>query len=391
MESMPTTMAIIGAVLMAATKNNMLAGEMSPFLTTVEPGVMRWFAAQFSLGPKSGGGMLAGGTLANIQALATARNVKVQSENSGIWGRSRQPVFFASEAAHSSLRKAAMVMGLGSSAVVAVRADGNSRMDAEHLRRKVRDSLNSGQEPIGVVATAGTTITGNIDPLADIGDIAEDNGLWFHVDAAYGGALAFSKIHRHRLRGIENADSVTFNLHKWAYLGLPASMLLFKDLENRDEHFRISAPYMSPDARSPNLGEFSLQGSRQADVIGLLLSLQHLGRAGYASLIDSRMELALHLRTKLEEDACVEFTGDMDTNIVCFRPRAAGVEDADARAAKLQDQLLRDAGMCLTVPFYRGHKWLKADILNPVTDTTRVDFLAETVRRFSEQGITRDE
>src|SRR5207253_3717553 len=123
---------------MAASKNNMLAEEMAPFLTEIEPAVMRWFAGRFGLGSKSGGGMLACGTLANLQALLTARNAKLKDSRNGMWGRRNAPVILASESAHTSLQKAAMVMGLGMSGVIPVHADQHSRMDIEDLTQKIR-------------------------------------------------------------------------------------------------------------------------------------------------------------------------------------------------------------------------------------------------------------
>jgi glutamate/tyrosine decarboxylase-like PLP-dependent enzyme len=386
MESMPTIMSIVGAMLMAATKNNMLAEEMSPYLTRVEPEVMKWFASRFGLGPQSGGGLLAGGSLANLQALVTARNAKFHSKREGIWGRQKPPVFFASEVAHSSLQKAAMIMGLGTASVTPVRADENSRMDVTDLQHKIQHSLDSGQEPFCVVATAGTTVTGNIDPLLDIASVAKQHDLWLHTDAIYGGALAFSNRYTQRLSGIEASDSVTFNLHKWAYSATTCSMVLFKDTALLDEQFRIPAPYMNDSGRTLNLGELSLQGSRQADIIGLLLSLQHLGLLGYARLIDSRIDLARQLRTRLEGHDLVEFTGEMDTNIMCFRPKSGSSvsEVGDSRVRDLQRHLLHEADLCLTLPPYRGRIWLKADILNPFTDETQMDQLVEKVCSFQQ-------
>lgn len=383
MESLPTTMSVIGAMLMASTKNNMLAEEMAPFLTRIEPEVMRWFAARFGLGPNSGGGMLAGGTLANLQALTVARNARFGAKTTGIWGQKKAPVFFASEAAHSSLQKSAMTMGLGTSAVIAVRADANSRMDVADLDRKIQRSRDIGQEPFCVVATAGTTITGNIDPLADIAQVTRKHDLWLHTDAIYGGALIFSNLHAHRLGGIEESDSVTFNLHKWAYLGTTSSMVLFKDLSKLEDNFRISAPYMNDASRAPNLGELSLQGSRQADIISLLLTLQHLGLSEYGRLIDDRIELARYLYTRLQATGVIETAGQMDTNILCFRPRTSSVGTGnDVLAAKLQAYLLHHKNLCLTLPLYRGTRWLKADILNPFTDKALMDELVDSVHAY---------
>ena len=380
MESLPTTMSIVGALVMASSKNNMLAEEMAPFLTRIEPEVMTWFAGKFGLGANSGGGMLAGGTLANLQALTVARNAKFDAKTDGIAARKKQPVLFASEAAHSSLQKSAMTMGLGTSAVIAVRVDQNSRIDVNDLERKIERSLAIGQDPFCVVATAGTTITGNIDSLAEVALVAKKHNLWLHTDAIYGGALIFSKLNAWRLKGIEESDSVSFNLHKWAYLGTTSSMVLFRDMAVLEDNFRIAAPYMN-DSRMPNLGELSLQGSRQADVISLLLTLQHLGLDGYSRLVDDRIELARYLHAQLEATSVVKTAGEMDTNILCFRPHLRGGDEhaADTLAAELQTNLLRKENICLTLPYYRGKRWLKADILNPFTDKTLINRLVESV------------
>lgn len=309
--------------------------------------------------------MLAGGTLANLQALTTARNAKLRCHGRGISGRDRGPVIFASEVAHTSLQKAAMVMGLGQAAVIAVRADENSRMDAEDLRRKVRAALEGGkQEPFCVVATAGTTITGNIDPLSDVASIAREYDLWLHTDAIYGGALVFSSRYRTRLRGIEHSDSITLNLHKWLYSGLTSSIVLFKNLAHLEEHFRIAAPYMASDARAANLGEYSLQGSRQADIVSLLLTLQHLGRKTVGTLIDDRIDLAETLRSLLLGCGVARLSGAMDTNILCFRPIAA---PAGSSLQELHELLANEAAVCVTAPVYRGETWLKSVLLNPFT------------------------
>jgi glutamate/tyrosine decarboxylase-like PLP-dependent enzyme len=363
MEPAPTSMAVISGLIMAATKNNMLAEEMSPFLSSVEPDVVEWFAGQFGLRKEAGGGFLAGGTLGNLQALKTARNAKLGNHQQGIWDRKRAPVLFASEVAHSSLQKAAMVMGLGTSAVIAVRADENSRMDVDDLRKKVRASFDGGkQEPFSIVATAGTTITGNIDPLIDIASVAKEYGLWLHTDAAYGGALVFSPQYSNRLRGIDSSDSLTLNLHKWFYSSFSSSLLLFKDVRNLEHHFRIRAPYMASGQRAGNLGEYSVQGSRQADIIGLLFSLQHMGRRGFAELVEDRMNLARALRSMLDDSGLARFSGEMDTNILCFRPKA---ESAIQDVRELQQFLADEAEVCVTNPVYRGEMWLKAAVLNP--------------------------
>jgi len=185
---------------------------MSPVLSELEADLCRELAGAFGLGPEPGGVMASGGSLANIQALAVARNRAFDVEASGLDGA--DPVLFASEVAHTPLRKAAMVLGLGTDAVRPVATDTDSRMDPIALREAVAAARADGRDPFCVVATAGTTTTGNVDPLAAVAEVADGHGLWFHVDAAYGGALVFSRDNRHLLDGIERADSVTLNPQK---------------------------------------------------------------------------------------------------------------------------------------------------------------------------------
>lgn len=244
MDSIPTTMSIVGDLLVAALNNNMLSVEMSPVFSRLEPLVMQQLAMRFGLGSSAGGVMVSGGSLANLQALSVARNVAFDAVKTGVVCLAKQPVFLVSEVAHTSMQKAAMMMGLGADAALAIRTNANSQMDIDDLTDKLTHAQQADQAPVAIVATAGTTVTGNIDPLKDAAEVAQSHGLWFHVDAAYGGALVFSPEHRHRLAGIERADSITFNPQKWLYVTKTCATVLFKDVSVLKEHFRILAPYI---------------------------------------------------------------------------------------------------------------------------------------------------
>ena len=392
MDSTPTTISVVGDLLAAALNNNMLSVEMSPVFSRLEPLVLKQIAARFGLGTKAGGVMVSGGSLANLQALTVARNIAFDAVKKGVTGLARRPVFFVSEAAHSSMQKAAMMMGLGSEAAIALRTNTNSQIDIADLKARLSQAESSEQQPFAIVATAGTTVTGNIDPINEMARIARQHQLWFHVDAAYGGSLMFSEVQRSRLAGIEQADSITFNPQKWLYVAKTCATVLFKDFALLKTHFRISAPYMGDDPQWPNLGELTVQGTRHADTLKLWLSLQHIGTTGYSQIISRNYEMTSHFAQCVESRPYLRLASEPEMNLVCFRLETDGADSKqqDSANADLQRYLLNpdeaesnytDA-VFLSLPTYRNQRWLKAVLLNPYTQRSTVDALFTRIDAF---------
>jgi glutamate/tyrosine decarboxylase-like PLP-dependent enzyme len=293
----------------------------------------------------------------------------------------REPVLFASEVSHTSLQKAAMLLGLGTDAVVAIEMDDQSRMDPAALEQAIERTERDGQAPFCIVATAGTTTTGNIDPLPAIHQIADGHDLWFHVDAAYGGALVFSEDKRGRLDGIEAADSVTFNPQKWCYVAKTCAMALFADVDVLQEDFRIGAPYMRGDDAIPNLGELSVQGTRRAEVLKLWLTFQHLGRDGLEQLIDESYRLTAEIRDRVAEHEALELASEPEMNLVCFRaaPEWCPPDERDDLNSRLQQGLLSEYDVFVSLPTYRDSQWLRVVLLNPFTDKEIVNQLFDGI------------
>lgn len=385
MDAMPSVASVIGSLAAAVSNNNMLSAEMSPAFSRLEQALLREFATIFGLGKAASGVMLSGGSLANLQALAVARNAAFGVHESGLAGQPAAPVILASSVAHTSLQKSAMLLGLGTAGVIAVETDRNSRMRVEALERSLREVKGQGKRPFCVVATAGTTTTGNIDPLAAIARVCREHGLWLHVDAAYGGALAFSESRRRCLEGIGQADSITFNPQKWLYVARTCAIVLFADPSLLKTHFRIGAPYMQSGDEVDNIGEISVQGTRQAEVLKLWLSLQHIGRRAYGRIIDRACRLADALREGLCERPFIEISGEGDMNIVCFRgvPPWIPPDDQDAWNRGLHAHLLAEAGIFVSVPEYRGRIWLRCVLLNPYTDDEVVERLLNALDSYA--------
>jgi glutamate/tyrosine decarboxylase-like PLP-dependent enzyme len=385
MDSMPTTISMLAELVAAALNNNMLSVEMSPILSRLEFQLIKQFAQLFGLGETSGGVMASGGTLANLQALTVARNRAFNSHESGICNQTQQPVFFASEVAHTSLQKAAMLLGLGTSAVIPVQTNINSQIEIEDLKSKIEQAKLAKKIPFCIVATAGTTTTGNIDPLEPIAEIAHQYNLWFHVDAAYGGAIIFSPQYCQKLRGIEQADSITFNPQKWLYVARTCAMVLFREFQQLETEFRISAPYMQAADDLINLGEITIQGTRHADGLKLWLSLQHFGKKGYAQLIDESYKLTDYLLKALQKVPDLEVVGQPDMNILCFRSIPAKIlpADRDQWNSDLQAYLLQKTNIFLSLPVYQGQRWLRTIILNPYINQTQLDHLIQEINQFT--------
>jgi glutamate/tyrosine decarboxylase-like PLP-dependent enzyme len=377
MDPMPATISMLGEFITATLNNNMFTLEMSPAFSRLEDRLLRDFGRFFGLGERSGGMLTGAGGIANLEALTVARNVAFDVQQQGLLGLQHRPVIFASDVAHMSLQKATMLLGLGTDAVIPVASDANSRMIPEKLREAIRNARAAGQAPFAVVATVGTTTTGNIDPLPEIGAIARDEQLWFHVDAAYGGGVFFSDNQRWRMAGVEQADSLTFNPQKWLYVTKTCAMALFRDYSLLDRHFRIGASYTRASGDFINLGEIGVQGTRHADVLKLWLALQQIGRLGFAKLIDHGCELAERVAQEVEKRPYLELASQPEMNIAVFRglPDWLPVDDWDDWNARLQETLLREENIFVSLPLYRGSRWLRVILLNPYTDDTIIDRL----------------
>lgn len=375
MDPVASTASVIGDAIAALLNNNLLSVEMSPSFSRLETTVLRELAQRFGLGDKAGGLLLSGGSLANLQAIALARNWALQVQETGLAGLAQKPVLFASEAAHTSIQKAAMLLGLGSQAVIPIATDRRGRMQVAALTEAIALARRQGQRPFGLVATAGTTVTGSIDPLPELGAIARAEGLWFHVDASYGGAVIFSPRYRHKLKGIEQADSVTFNPQKWLCVAKTSASLLLRDWSLLTEHFRIAAPYMGEADDLINLGEVSVQGTRPADILKLWLTLQHFGDRGCEALVDHGMRLGRSFVAELRQRPQIQVATPPDLNILCFRLAS------DRLTAELQQSLLGQ-NFFLSLPRFRDRLWLKAVLVNPFTTSDQVRQLFGAIDAF---------
>ncbi|MDT8448074.1 MAG: pyridoxal-dependent decarboxylase [bacterium] len=269
------------------------------------------------------GNMTSGGTLGNLTALAVAREARLP----GIRQKGFYRVFaesgykdvkiLASKRVHYSIAKSAAILGLGEEAVVTVDVDENNRMDLAQLQVKIDQFKAEKVLVLAVVGIAGTTETGNLDPLPELADICQREGIWYHVDAAWAGALLLSEELSQKLKGIERADSVVLDGHKLFYLPMNHSMVLFRE-EGSLDLWRHNAQYIIRKG-SVDIGQTSFEGSRRFNALKLWFSLKMLGRKGYHILLKQSLHLTELLRVLLDQDPDFERCSTPEICILTYR------------------------------------------------------------------------
>ncbi len=386
MDSIPNIGAILGDFVTAAINNNMLANEMSPFFSWLETELVKKFSQWFGFGKKAGGVMTDGGTLANMQALTVARNVKLSIASGNLFTVKKQPVLFASQHAHASVLKAGMLLGIGSENVITIATEDNGRMSVESLELAINKSIEEGKLPFAVVSTYGTTNAGAIDDVNKVQEICEKHNLWHHIDAIYGGAMALSETQTHLCPDFNKADSLAFNPQKWMFVAKTCSILLFRDFDAMENNFKVSAPYVKQGNKT-NLGEYGIQGSRHTSVLKLWMSLYLIGKKQYAKIIDLNMEVTKLFSSYIINHEQLTLYTDPDLNIILFRPIQRAYQSEEeyvANLSKFQEFLYEKNNYISLIP-WEGELWLKCVFLNPYFDHSALDKLQSIINAYFDE------
>jgi aromatic-L-amino-acid decarboxylase len=374
------------ADLLAAGFNPNVGGwTLSPAATELELHLMRWLAEQFGLPAGAGGLMTSGGAASNLTALKAARDARTEGDvrRDGVGGL--RLVLYASTESHATIVEAADMLGLGERAVRAIATDDGYRMRIGDLRRAVADDLAAGMHPFAVVATAGTTATGAIDPLPEVADLCAEHDLWLHVDAAYGGAAVLAPKLRPLLDGIERADSIAFDPHKWLYTPQSSACLLVRNPHDLLRSYSIDAAYVRDDAslsgRGTNIGELGPQWSRAFMALKVWLSLAAHGTEAYGRRITHDVELARYLDRRVRAHPDLEPMCPVTLSIACFRyvPAAAGLDPAalDALNERLMVAIRRDGRAFPSNAELGGRYCLRACLVNHRTEAADIDALVD--------------
>jgi aromatic-L-amino-acid/L-tryptophan decarboxylase len=378
------------ADLLAAGLNANVGGwRLSPAATEIELHLTRWFADRFGLPDTAGGLIVSGGAMANFVALKTARDRLAgwDVRRDGIRAGAPLAIYESSEA-HVVNDRAADMLGLGTDAVRHVAVDDAYRMRVDLLREAIRADRGRGVRPLAVVASGGTVATGSIDPLDEIADLCREEGVWFHVDAAYGGPAVLADDLRPQLAGIERADTITFDPHKWLYTPLSGGCVLARDVRHLGESFLVHPTYTKADKDRTGWGldlmEHGPQFSRGFWALKVWVSLLAYGRRAYAERISHDAALARYLAARAAERPEFEPAAPVTLSIACFRfvppslPAGPGREGyLDELNARLLTEIQLDGRVFCSNAVLNGRSVLRACIVNFRTEAEDLDALLD--------------
>lgn len=384
----PLWSSIVGELLSQVIHQGIDVWHAGPTGALVEEEVVHWLCDLVGYGKRSFGLFTSGGVMANIMATTVARDVHLGR----LLGLDHPPRgselegarLYVSDQAHFSFQRALSILGFPAGTLVAVRSDERFRLSAAPVVKAIERDRAAGLTPFAIMGTAGTTNTGSVDVLADLADLAEREGLWFHVDAAYGGAARLSERDGGRVPALERADSITIDPHKWFFQAYDIGGLLLKDGSHLETTFSYRPEYYrgggaadrAPDAHGSGELDFyrlGMEGTRRFRALKLWLSWKHLGTRGLGKLVEMNDDVAAALnRLVVASDDFEALMSEPELSVVCFRhlPDGRDGDDQSARVAidihqdALQGALERSGRGFLTTTRLNGRTWLRAGVLN---------------------------
>ena len=373
--------------ILTAINQSMDSFDQAPAASVLEQKVIAWLCGLAGLPATASGTFTAGGTQSNYMGLLIARDHFLLSRmgwsarEKGLPRDANKMRFLCSEVAHFSVEKSAIQLGLGTQAVRRIPCDEDFRMHPDALRAEISSLLAEGLWPVAIVATAGTTDFGSIDPLREISDIAHEYGVWLHVDAAYGGALLLTGRYRQLLEGVEKADSVTIDFHKAFFQPISCSAFLLAD-EGRFETIRVNADYLNSEDREtegiPDLVTRSVLTTRRFDALKLWMSLQALGRNQFGAMIERLADLALIAARHIRNSTDLELIARPQFGTVVFRFRP-GTAEATRVNEQLPHLMFAEGRAVIGHTVVRGEPALKLTLCNPATEEYEVRELLDAI------------
>ncbi len=401
MNPTPVTIGVFADALTSLINQNQAASHHSPAGSVIEETVIRWLGEASGYGGDCHGHLTSGGTVANLTGLKLAlHRAAPKVRDRGLLAAGRRFTVYASDQLHFSIERSVDVLGLGREALRLVPARSDATVDPAAMRKMIASDRREGFHPFAIVGIAGTTAAGAVDPLQDLADLAEELGLWYHVDAAYGGAAGLSRDFPGILEGIERADSVTVDAHKWFFVPFVAGGILFRDRSFAEKVFQNAAGYIPPSEASDlpptDYLKQGLAGTRRFNALKVWMAFKHLGADWYAEAVDRQLELTHKIAGAIKDLADWQIAVPPTTAIVTFRYEpgtlqgAIGVGGAAAEKAirkrdqlqiRIAERIQQEGRFWVSAAPVPGGFALRLNVISWLTDEALVDaFLAELPR-----------
>jgi aromatic-L-amino-acid decarboxylase len=389
-----TTTGMLADMLASGMNGHVSFGDHAEIY--VERQVLEWLRALLGLPPESTGLLVSSGSVANLTGLAVARDEKCPDIlQHGLRADGMRPVVYASDEVHNSVDKVVGLLGIGRVNLRRVPSRADFTCDVDAMAAAIKRDRQAGLTPVCVVASAGTVSTGAIDDVSALADLARREDVWLHVDAAFGAALALSPALRPRLKGIERADSVAFDLHKWFYMPYDVGCVFVCRPGAQRRSFSPPAHYLAGMARGIAaqgypFGELGVDLSRGFRALKVWMSLQEHGTEGYAALIEQNVAQAAYLADQVGRCPDLELLAPAPLNVVCFRHRPDGLTDPDTLDAHNQHILMTLHERGVAAPSFtrvRGAFAIRAAITNHRSRRADFDALIEAVTSIGRQQM----
>jgi len=373
MNPTPTYMGFLAEALVAALNPQLATLARSQLASKIELETVRWMAERVGWSSDFGGTFTSGGNEANFSGLALAlASAFPNAVEEGVASIGGQPVVYGSTESHHSLDKSAGLLGIGRKALRRIPVDDNLQMEPGQLEKAIEDDLRSGRKPFCAVATAGTTNSGIVDDLVAISEVCRRHKLWLHVDGAYGASAVFSDKHRDLLRGIELADSITIDPHKWLAVPFAAGVILTRHPKILETAFSVTSPYMpkAAGARLPDNARVSTQWTRRMNSLKLWLTLRVHGRRAYEDHIDRQLQLARSFAAWIEKSEHFELAAPPMLTIINFRMKS---NELDARQmallhGQIAEEVTRDGQRWISDTVVNGNSVLRMMVISYLTE-----------------------
>jgi glutamate/tyrosine decarboxylase-like PLP-dependent enzyme len=378
--------AALGDLYASVLNQNLTAWRSAPAAVAIERTVLEWLAG--AIGCEGfAGTFTSGGSLGNLMALAMARESRAPANEDG----ATPGVVYASEEVHMSIPKALAMLGLGRANLRLIPVDDAMRIDLPALEAAIAADRDAGRRGIALVGSAGTIMSGAIDPLAELAEAARQHDLWFHIDGAYGAAAALAE--PEKFVGMSHADSITLDAHKWLYQPLDCSVLLYRDAEIAQRTFAYSAEYVKTTSDDPIEGfaffDQTIELSRRFRALKLWLSLRYHGLGAFRAAIAENLAQARLLAELVEAETSLELLAPVELSAVCFRWTSDEVDTLNDRNEAILREVNQAGRVWLSNASVRGNVGLRACITNHRTTEQDVRTIIEEVLAVADRVAAR--